>query len=625
MYAEFFGLRELPFNNTPDPRFFYPTPDHEEALASLVYAVKERKGFVLLTGEVGAGKTLIARMMLRRLGTGIAFANINHAVSSTRDLMESLCAEFELHVDKRSGHTQLVRLLHDFLLARFSQDSPVVLVLDEAQNLPLEAFEQLRMIGNLEADDAKLLQIAIVGQPELQRMFASPQLRQLRQRIFRSFHLPALDHRATQAYIKHRLSLVGSPDLDLFSPDAIDRIYAISRGLPRLINTTCDNAMLSAYSADRRKIDGPFVDAVCEQMMMVGGASTMEAPGATTEDDSRRPAAARPITSGRAGAEGIASPDTPPPSVTAAPRVTETLDARLLRIEARISNGIDPRPVGPGLAVSAEAARELVDLTGQLESIKSQVRQELNQITRRLSLLERGSNANLSLVTEARVLRADLEPLVQRAESVVGRAESVSRTLLRREEQLQVVAGTVPGVVRELRNLLIRWEQTVPGIKHEQRQAERLCKRLSGQSQRLQRLADSVTQLVHRAVPRGLVEPSVASFHGQRVLGPADDPDSISIPGLSTTEQTERVIPETERVQQMLQVTQKSLTQLRALARRSDGRRARRVTNSPATSDPPEKPSSADLERGRSGSNPPSASRLAETVENLVTIVQADG
>jgi len=122
MYAEFFGLRELPFNNTPDPRFFYSTPDHEEALASLVYAVKERKGFVLLTGEVGAGKTLVSRLMLKHFGCTIAFANINHAIQSAGDLAESLCAEFELMYEPGSSNTQLVRILHDFLLSRFAQN-----------------------------------------------------------------------------------------------------------------------------------------------------------------------------------------------------------------------------------------------------------------------------------------------------------------------------------------------------------------------------------------------------------------------------------------------------------------------------------------------------------------------
>lgn len=271
MYASFFGLRGLPFNNTPDPRFFYSTPDHEEALASLIYAIKERKGFVLLTGEVGAGKTLVSRMALRHFGTHIAFANINHAVQDPADLMESLCTEFDLDVPRGASNTRFVHILQDYLLTQFAHNTPVALVLDEAQNLSVSAFEQLRMIGNLEADDANLLQVVIVGQPELQQTFASHELRQLRQRIFRSFHLPALNREATGAYIRHRLAVAGACDRDIFDKRAVDRVYKVSQGLPRLINTICDNAMLSAYSADRRTIDGPFVDSVAEQMMIADG------------------------------------------------------------------------------------------------------------------------------------------------------------------------------------------------------------------------------------------------------------------------------------------------------------------------------------------------------------------
>ncbi len=279
MYQQFFELRELPFNNTPDPRFFYSTPDHEEALASLIYAVSQRKGFVLLTGEVGAGKTLLSRMMLRHFGADIAFANINHATEDATDLMESLCAEFGVEHRPEASNAQMVRALHDFLLDRFSQDTPTVLILDEAQSLSIGAFEQLRMIGNLEADDAKLLQIVILGQPELRDKFASPQLRQLRQRIFRSFHLPRLNRTLTEGYIRHRLSIGGARTIDIFDDAAIDLIHDHAHGLPRLINAVCDNAMLSAYSADVRLIDRPFVESVISQMMTVEVSQADDVPG----------------------------------------------------------------------------------------------------------------------------------------------------------------------------------------------------------------------------------------------------------------------------------------------------------------------------------------------------------
>ena len=276
MYAAHFGLRDPPFNNTPDPRFFRATADHEEALACLVYAVQERKGFTLLTGEVGAGKTLIARMMLRHFGDGIASAMITNTSLNTDDLLAAVCSEFDIDIPAKATRFDRIDALQDYLLAEFAANRPVALVLDEAQNLSDDTFEQLRMIGNLEADDAKLLQIVIVGQPELRRRFAAEHMCQLNQRIFRSFHLPALSRQTCTDYIRHRLCVArGTPNPDdvdepltnsVFDDEAIDAIYAFSRGLPRLINTACDNAMLCAFAADRRTIDRPFMQEVVAQL-----------------------------------------------------------------------------------------------------------------------------------------------------------------------------------------------------------------------------------------------------------------------------------------------------------------------------------------------------------------------
>ncbi|MCP4251200.1 MAG: AAA family ATPase [bacterium] len=278
MYAAHFGLRESPFNNTPDPRFFFATPDHEEALASLVYTVEELKGFALLTGEVGVGKTLVSRMMLRHFGGRIDSATISNTALCADDLLAAICAEFEVTTPLQASRFQMVRALQDFLLAQFAANRPVVLVLDEAQNLPHEAFEQIRMIGNLEADDAKLLQIVIVGQPELRDRFASPNMRQLRQRVFRGFHLPAMKGDLCARYIAHRLGVAGlkatetsarsraSGATPIFDAAAIDAIQQFSQGLPRPINTACDNALLSAYAAGRKRIDGPFMKDVIAQL-----------------------------------------------------------------------------------------------------------------------------------------------------------------------------------------------------------------------------------------------------------------------------------------------------------------------------------------------------------------------
>lgn len=338
MYATFFGLRELPFHNTPDPRFFYATPDHEEALASLIYTVQERRGFAMLTGEVGTGKTLVSRMMLRHFGSRIVFASLNHPVTSPGDLLESLNAEFELPAEPGSTLTKLVRQLHDFLLSQFAQDTPAVLILDEAQNLSDESFELVRTIGNLEADDAKLLQILIIGQPELQRRFASPALRPLRQRISRSFHLPALTRQATGEYIRLRLAVAGGADGNIFSMGAQDVIHDVSRGLPRMINTLCDNALLSAYSADRRHIDEAFTQSVVQQM----------SPLETSCEPASREAAMSESTGAAAAAGALAAP-----AGFAGASTSSLLYERLATLVMRLENQLRERR--PSVAVAGGA------------------------------------------------------------------------------------------------------------------------------------------------------------------------------------------------------------------------------------------------------------------------------
>ncbi len=267
MYAEFFGLSELPFNNTPDPRFFYPTPDHEEAFASMVYAVSEGKGFMLLTGEAGLGKTLLTKMVVQHFQNHLCAAVLKHTVTTGAEFLASVCDGFGLPVPSDAAAATYVRLLRDFLLAEYAHGTPTVLIIDEAHTLSREAFAQLRTLGNLEDENAKLLQTLIVGQPELRRIFQLPDMRQLRQRIFRTFHLHALTREQCQGYIQHRLNIAGADNESIFDDSAIEVIHGYAKGLPRLINTVCDNAMLSAYSADRRTIDGEFTDAVITQML----------------------------------------------------------------------------------------------------------------------------------------------------------------------------------------------------------------------------------------------------------------------------------------------------------------------------------------------------------------------
>ena len=189
MYCSHFGLHRPPFNNTPDPTFYFSTPEHEEALATLQYATEERKGFVLVTGEVGAGKTLTGTHVPPPDRAAGRDGRDHQYPSVGRQLLAAVCAEFDLNPPPDAGNLELSQILQEFLLEQFARNRYVVVLIDEAQNLSDEAFEDIRMLGNLEADDAKLLQVCILGQPELRNRFAQPKMRQLDQRLFRRFHL----------------------------------------------------------------------------------------------------------------------------------------------------------------------------------------------------------------------------------------------------------------------------------------------------------------------------------------------------------------------------------------------------------------------------------------------------
>lgn len=259
MYEAFFGLKEPPFNLTPDPRFLFMSRGHREALESLEYAVQERKGFSVMTGEVGAGKTTLCRSLFRHLNLSQChLALIVNSFMDDLELLQTVNREFDLKSDSNS-RVELLEILNRFLLDAYEEKKNCLLIIDEAQNLPRKALEQIRMLSNLETDSEKLIQIILVGQPELQAMLEREELRQLNQRIQVRFHLDGISRADLPLYIEHRLSVAGCEEDIPFAPQALNRIYHSTQGIPRLINLLCDRALMAAYVDGQFEVTGSHV------------------------------------------------------------------------------------------------------------------------------------------------------------------------------------------------------------------------------------------------------------------------------------------------------------------------------------------------------------------------------
>ncbi|HXD98644.1 MAG TPA: AAA family ATPase, partial [Candidatus Acidoferrum sp.] len=259
MYLTHFGFAEWPFSNTPDPRFVYLSPRHEEALAHLLYGVRERGGFVQLTGEVGTGKTTTCRYLLSQLPEGVDVALIVNPILTPEELLATVCDE--LGAAYPSGprtRKTFVDALYRHLLAVHGRGRRTVLIIDEAQNLSAEALEQLRLLTNLETATDKLLQIILIGQPELTTLLARTQVRQVAQRITARYHLLPFAERDTRAYIARRLQIAGQ-GLNVFEPSAVLAVHRASRGVPRLINIICHRSLLVAFAGDHTRVTGRTV------------------------------------------------------------------------------------------------------------------------------------------------------------------------------------------------------------------------------------------------------------------------------------------------------------------------------------------------------------------------------
>jgi general secretion pathway protein A len=254
VYLNYYGLTEAPFDITPNPRFLFYGAKHREAYNHLLYGIRERKGFVQLTGEVGAGKTTLCRALLEELHSEFATALILNPVMSPDELMKAIAIEFGLPVNGLD-RLDTIATINQFLLQQVMRNQDAVLIIDEAQDLTEELLEQVRLLSNLETDNRKLLQIVLMGQPELRERINNPRLRQLRQRITVRYHLPPLTREEVNQYVQHRLEVAGAKGAPYFTQPAMWRIYRYSQGIPRLLNAICDKALLAGYVHQRERID----------------------------------------------------------------------------------------------------------------------------------------------------------------------------------------------------------------------------------------------------------------------------------------------------------------------------------------------------------------------------------
>lgn len=257
MYKKFYGFSEKPFNTTPDSKFFFASSKHSEALNSLIYAINERKGFVVITGEIGAGKTTVSRTLLNKIDGSTKVALITNTHITQKELIEQILEDLGVEYNP-GGKQKLIKQLDKFLIEQLSLDVNVVLIIDEAQNLTPKVLEEVRMLSNLETEKEKLLQIILIGQPQLKAKLAHAKLEQFKQRIAVNYHINALTKQETHEYINHRLGLVLQNKEEIFTPGAIEALFAYSKGIPRIINLVCDSALLSGYIYESKKIT-PFI------------------------------------------------------------------------------------------------------------------------------------------------------------------------------------------------------------------------------------------------------------------------------------------------------------------------------------------------------------------------------
>ena len=267
MYQKHFGLTRLPFNVTPDPSFLYLSRGHREALAQLVYGIQARKGFVVLTGEVGTGKTTLIHALLQELNGNTQTALIFNTILNQSDLLRTLCEDYGLLTadDARRDIHDYLTMLNRFFLESYRKGDNCAVIIDEAQNLSAEVLESVRLLSNFETSRDKLLQILMVGQPELGTRLNSPDLRQLKQRVALRHHLRPLSLAECSEYVARRLEIAGGTP-EVFTPRALEMVFRYAGGTPRLVNILCDNGLVTAYALDKKRVEDTMIREVAEDL-----------------------------------------------------------------------------------------------------------------------------------------------------------------------------------------------------------------------------------------------------------------------------------------------------------------------------------------------------------------------
>lgn len=282
MYEKFYGFAEKPFNLTPDSKFFYASAKHEEALNCLFLAISERNGFIVITGEIGSGKTTVCRTLLNRLDPTTKVALILNTHLGKKELLTTILEDLGIEY-KSCSKTDLLSALNKYLLKQAADDINVVLIIDEAQNLTPSVIEEVRMLSNLETEREKLIQIVLIGQPELRKKLSLPKLEQFRQRVVMHYHLEPLSYEETREYIKYRLSKAGNNNGDIFTQPAISQIYEYSQGIPRLINLACHNALISGLVYEKKQITKEIATEAIDELINGLGYSSLLRASEPTE------------------------------------------------------------------------------------------------------------------------------------------------------------------------------------------------------------------------------------------------------------------------------------------------------------------------------------------------------